>query len=105
MLTALAVIHLCTGPMSKFARGGEVWVIVPISAIFFILMFVFYRRFNSEGASLPETFSYWAILGTFLITQRIGMNLERTDVLAGTAVRSLIFVPIYIYAVASRATD
>lgn len=65
-------------------------------------MLLIYWRFNREGATLLQTLSYWGIVITFVITQRLGMIVERTDLVGGTAIRFLILVPIYFYAVVSK---
>ena len=105
MLTGLAVIQISTGLIFRFLRGINICVDLATSAIFLLLMFTFYRRFNAEGATPLETFSYWAIVLTFLVTQRLAMILDKTDLLAATGLRLLIFVPIYLYALASRTTE
>lgn len=65
-------------------------------------MVVIYWRFNRDRASLLQTFSYWGIFLVFVVTQRLGMIIERTDFLLGTAIRFLILAPVCIFGAASR---
>jgi hypothetical protein len=101
LLSLLAIMHLSMGTLAKHLEGMGAWVTGIGSVISFAIMFAIYWRFNRDSASLLQTISYWAIIGTFLITQRIGEVVDRTDSIGGTMIRLVIIVPIYIYIIAS----
>ena len=83
----------------------EIWIIGFSTAIYVVVMFFIYWRFNRDGASLVQMLAYWGIICTFLATQRIGMMIDRTDTLKGAAIRALVLFPIYFYIVASKGKE
>ena len=101
LLSLLAIIHLSMGWLAEQFQGWEGWVTGTGTVIMFAVMFAIYWRFNRDAASFLQTFSYYGIICTFLVTQRIGVLVDRTNPLAGTAIRLVILVPIYVYIVAS----
>jgi hypothetical protein len=105
LLIVLALTNFSFSAVPNYFRGSGVWVTAVLTVISGAVMFAIYWRFNREGASLLQTFSYWGIVLTFIATQRIGMLVDRSDPLAGLAVRLVTLVPIYIYAVVSRRAE
>jgi hypothetical protein len=101
LLGLLAIIHLSTGVISRQLQGPEGWVVGVASIAYFAVMVIIYWRFNRDQASVLQLLSYWGIFCTFVITQRFGMIVDRTNLLEGGAVRLLIVVPIVLYAIAS----
>ena len=91
--------------VSRQLQTLEGWIIGISTAPYLVIMFLIYWKFNREGATLLQTISYWGIFCTFLITQRIGIIIDRTDPLGGMAIRFVILIPIYIYALASKREE
>jgi hypothetical protein len=101
LLGALVVFHLSMGLVVEVT--GESRILVwTASAVYLIGMIAIYWRFNRDRASILQTVSYWAVFLTLILTYRVALILEATDVLAALGVRLTVVVPVYLYWVASR---